>query len=105
MSIATITPAALRDPRWYQVGFQDCATGHPRWDGIYVLPAEDGDGYIDAINVFYAGFPTGGWSVGLWPHSSVVTFGADGVSAYRYQITNIDNEKDCEHYTIKWRDD
>jgi M6 family metalloprotease-like protein len=49
----------------------------------------NGDGYIDAINVFYAGFPTGGWSVGLWPHSSSVTFGADGVSAYRYQITNI----------------
>ncbi|HOX26607.1 MAG TPA: M6 family metalloprotease domain-containing protein [Candidatus Krumholzibacteria bacterium] len=47
------------------------------------------DGYIDAINVFYAGWPTGGWSVGLWPHSSVVSFSADGVSAYRYQITNI----------------
>jgi len=47
------------------------------------------DGFIDAINVFYAGWPSGGWSVGLWPHSSVVTFSADGVSAYRYQITNI----------------
>ena len=51
----------------------------------------NGDGYIDAINVFYAGYPTGGWSVGLWPHSSVVTFYADGVSAYKYQITNIGN--------------
>ena len=49
----------------------------------------NGDGYIDAINVFYAGFPSGGWSVGLWPHSSTVGFGADGVLAYRYQITNI----------------
>ncbi len=47
------------------------------------------DGYLDALNVFYAGVPSHGWSVGLWPHSSVVSFGADGVSAYRYQITNI----------------
>ncbi|RKZ12662.1 metalloprotease, partial [bacterium] len=49
----------------------------------------NGDGYMDAINVFYAGTPSGGWSVGLWPHSSVVTWGADGVLAYKYQITNI----------------
>jgi len=47
------------------------------------------DGYIDAINVFYAGYPDGGWSVGLWPHSWVVSFAADGVQAFKYQITNI----------------
>ena len=34
------------DERWYQVGLDHCATGHPRWDGIYVLPSEDGNGYI-----------------------------------------------------------
>lgn len=49
------------------------------------------DGFIDAINVFYAGFPSGGWSVGLWPHSWVVSFSADGVQSYKYQITNIGN--------------
>ncbi|MEZ4387611.1 MAG: M6 family metalloprotease domain-containing protein [Candidatus Krumholzibacteriia bacterium] len=51
----------------------------------------NGDGYIDAVNVFYAGYPDGGWSVGLWPHSWVMTFNADGVSSYKYQITNIGN--------------
>ena len=49
----------------------------------------NGDGYIDAVNVFYAGSPTGGWSVGLWPHSGGITWYADGVETYRYQITNI----------------
>jgi len=49
----------------------------------------NGDGYIDAVNVFYAGYPDGGWSVGLWPHSWVMSFNADGVSSYKYQITNI----------------
>lgn len=47
------------------------------------------DGYVDALNVFYAGVPSHGWSIGLWPHSSVVSYSADGVSTYRYQITNI----------------
>ncbi len=47
------------------------------------------DGYIDAVNVFYAGYPDGGWAVGLWPHSWVVNFAADGVQSYKYQITNI----------------
>ncbi len=51
----------------------------------------NGDGYIDAVNVFYAGSPTGGWSVGLWPHSSGITWFADGVETYKYQITNIGN--------------
>jgi M6 family metalloprotease-like protein len=49
----------------------------------------NGDGYVDALNVFYAGVPSHGWSIGLWPHSSVVSYSADGVSTYRYQITNI----------------
>lgn len=47
------------------------------------------DSYVDALNVFYAGTPSHGWSVGLWPHSSVISFTADGVSTNRYQITNI----------------
>ncbi len=47
------------------------------------------DGYIDALNIFYAGVPNHGWSVGLWPHSGGITWSADGVTTYRYQITNI----------------
>ncbi|MBD3221017.1 M6 family metalloprotease domain-containing protein, partial [bacterium] len=53
-----------------------------------VYDAND-DGYIDAVNVFYAGYPDGGWSVGLWPHSWVMNFYADGLSSFKYQITNI----------------
>lgn len=50
----------------------------------------NGDGYIDAINCFYAGVTSCGWAEGLWPHSSSgLSFSADGVSSYRYQITGI----------------
>jgi M6 family metalloprotease-like protein len=51
----------------------------------------NGDGLIDAINCFYAGTRGCGWSSGLWPHSWTVSFSADGVSAFRYQITDIQN--------------
>ncbi len=50
------------------------------------------DGLVDAINVFYAGTRNGPWSYGLWPHSSWISFSADGVSTGRYQITDIGNE-------------
>lgn len=50
----------------------------------------DGDGYIDAINCFYAGTRLPDWGVGLWPHSGYLFgFSADGVSSMRYQITDI----------------
>jgi M6 family metalloprotease-like protein len=50
----------------------------------------NGDGYIDAINCFYAGVTNCGWAMGLWPHSSTgLNFTADGVSSYRYQVTGI----------------
>ncbi|MEJ2720598.1 MAG: M6 family metalloprotease domain-containing protein, partial [bacterium] len=49
----------------------------------------NGDGLIDAINCFYAGVTGCEWANGLWPHSWTVDFEADGVSAYRYQITGI----------------
>lgn len=48
----------------------------------------DGNGYIDGINCFYAG-TCNGWGKGLWPHSSFVFFSADGVSSYKYQISDI----------------
>ncbi len=46
------------------------------------------DGYIDAINIYYAGYRIS-WGIGLWPHSGGLTWGADGVSVYRYQMTDI----------------
>jgi M6 family metalloprotease-like protein len=47
------------------------------------------DGRVDALNVFYAGEPTQGWSQGLWPHASSISYSADGVTTGSYQITNI----------------
>ncbi len=49
----------------------------------------NGDGLIDAINCFYAGTTGCGWATGLWPHSGSVSFSADGVTAYKYQITGM----------------
>jgi M6 family metalloprotease-like protein len=49
----------------------------------------DGDGYIDAVNCFYAGDTWNAWAEGLWPHASWVSFSADGVSTGRYQISNL----------------
>lgn len=49
----------------------------------------DNNGQIDAINCFYVGTTSSGWAYGLWPHSSIVSFTADGVSAYRYQISDM----------------
>ncbi len=69
----------------------------------------NGDGIIDAINCFYAGRRTG--DGGLWPHSWTVTFAADGVSSYRYQIsdmgTNLQLATFCHengHLVCDWPD-
>ena len=47
------------------------------------------DGYIDAVNVFYAGTVSSGWSKGLWPHQWSVYFSADGVTTSKYQISDM----------------
>jgi M6 family metalloprotease-like protein len=47
------------------------------------------NGQVRAVNFFYAGYPTQGWTYGLWPHMSYYSFTADGVRTGRYQITNI----------------
>jgi len=52
----------------------------------------DEDGKIDAINCFYAGTTTSGWAAGLWPHCGMISFTADGVSANRYQISDMGDE-------------
>ncbi len=47
------------------------------------------DGLVDGINCLYAGNCNSGWAMGLWPHSWTVDFTRDGVSTYKYQITNM----------------
>ncbi len=49
----------------------------------------DGDNTVDALNMFYAGYPDTAWAEGLWPHAWSVSFCADGVCTYRYQMTNM----------------
>jgi M6 family metalloprotease-like protein len=51
----------------------------------------NGDGVIDAVNVFYAGIGSCPWPCGLTAHAWWVSFSADGVSTYWYQITPIWN--------------
>lgn len=52
----------------------------------------DDNGVIDALNCFYAGGRWNTWAQGLWPHSWTVSFCADGVCTYRYQITNMGSQ-------------
>lgn len=55
----------------------------------------DSDGFVYAVNVFYAGNCPNDWGKGLWPHSyslpKAVTLGP-GRKAYDYQITNIGSD-------------
>lgn len=51
----------------------------------------DTDGYIDAINIYYAGSPSQGWGSGLWPHSSWLSAVYDGVATRRYQMAPIES--------------
>jgi len=51
----------------------------------------DHDGYVDALNCFYAGFSNSAWATGLWPHASYISFCADGVCTRRYQMTDMQN--------------
>jgi M6 family metalloprotease-like protein len=51
----------------------------------------NGDGYIDALNLFYAGNTGCGWALGMWPGSGGMKdeWSADGVATDRFQITGI----------------
>jgi M6 family metalloprotease-like protein len=50
----------------------------------------NGDNFIDAVNLFYAGNTACGWAKGMWPGSgSMGGFAADGVSVNRFQITGM----------------
>ncbi|MCX8091529.1 MAG: M6 family metalloprotease domain-containing protein, partial [Verrucomicrobiae bacterium] len=57
----------------------------------------DQNNQVVAFNVFYAGGNGGVWAMGLWPHSwALYNVGpqplGNGMSVFRYQITNIGNE-------------
>ena len=54
----------------------------------------NGDGLVDGINCYYAGSTNNAWAEGLWPHSWSVSFSADDVSTYRYQITDMGSQLD-----------
>ncbi|MBU2501124.1 M6 family metalloprotease domain-containing protein [bacterium] len=51
----------------------------------------NGDGYIDAVNMFYAGSTTAGWAKGMWPGSGWIQdeWSADGVATLRFQFTGM----------------
>ncbi len=57
--------------------------------------SNDAQGFVYALNVFYAGDVVNAWSQGLWPHSSKLstTFtGAPSKTFADYQITNMGTE-------------
>ncbi len=47
----------------------------------------NGDGYVDLVSCFYAGYPSYSWGSGLWPQSGEGGFQADGVISRLWQIT------------------
>jgi M6 family metalloprotease-like protein len=57
--------------------------------------SSDSNGYVYALNVFYAGPRVNNWAEGLWPHSWSLASPYDaggGKKLYDYQITNIGGE-------------
>jgi M6 family metalloprotease-like protein len=52
------------------------------------------DGYIDAVNIYYAGTCPNAWSQGLWPHmnSSFTWISSGGKRVRGYQISDMTNE-------------
>jgi M6 family metalloprotease-like protein len=71
----------------------------------------DNDGYIDAINMYYAGPCNTTWCIGLWPGSGGLSFSRDGVSAYKCQWTDMGNSLTIEtfchengHMLMLWPD-
>jgi len=49
----------------------------------------DGNGVVDALNCFYAGYSNSAWAKGLWPHAGWLSYCADGVCTQRYQMTDM----------------
>lgn len=54
--------------------------------------SSDSEGYIYALNIFYAGFRANNWGEGLWPHSYHLNLPYDvgsGRKVYDYQISDM----------------
>jgi len=71
----------------------------------------NGDGYVDLVSCFYAGEPSWGWAVGLWPRAGEGGFSADGVTARLWQISPLaDSLKigvpvhEIGHALLQWPD-
>lgn len=71
----------------------------------------NGDGYVDLVSCFYAGQPSWGWSVGLWPRAGVGSFSADGVAARLWQISPLGDSlrigtpvHEIGHALLQWPD-
>lgn len=60
----------------------------------------NGDGYIDAINLFYAGTTTAGWAKGMWPGSGWIRdeWSADGVATLKFEITDMNTSLNIATY-------
>lgn len=55
----------------------------------------DDEGYVYAVNIFYAGYCPNNWGEGLWPHSWSLAMPyalAPEVKAFDYQITDMGSE-------------
>ncbi|QXE87934.1 M6 family metalloprotease domain-containing protein [Geomonas nitrogeniifigens] len=62
--------------------------------------SSDEDGYVYALNVFYAGGLVNQWAKGLWPHSSAMGGyqAGSGKTFSDYQITNMGDELSLETF-------
>lgn len=88
-----------KKPKTYYDDASDMAHAGELLDEVYAwLEAQNFDftalsttsGEIRAVNLFYAGNPTNGWSKGLWPHSGWHYYATQsGVNAGPYQMTDI----------------
>lgn len=72
------------------------ALTHLEADGFdFTQLTEDSEGFVYALNVYYAGGVVNNWSEGLWPHAwhlaSPVLL-ASGKSAFDYQFTDMSQE-------------
>ncbi|HSU52922.1 MAG TPA: M6 family metalloprotease domain-containing protein, partial [Candidatus Dormibacteraeota bacterium] len=106
-------PNSLHPKSWYNDTSQDCGIqgnllvrdaltilkGLPNY-ASQILPtfqnlSVDASNQVVAVNVFFAGYNSGVWAKGLWPHSwdleevGVQELSPGGKKVWRYQITDI----------------
>lgn len=59
---------------------------------------KDSNGYVNAVNILYAGSPNAGWSKGLWPHQGWYSANIKGAKIQKYEMSDIG--RDLSIYTI-----